>query len=87
MKARSKQQSCWNLSWLILIHIFSIILALLLSNLGAARKVFTHWSQKNKTTSLFNITFQGELLHALLLQSINTITYNNGIKNIFDDED
>ena len=29
----------------------------------------------------------GELLHALLLQWINTITYNNGIKNIFDDED
>ena len=27
----------------------------------------------------------GELLHALLLQWINTITYN-GIKNIFDDE-
>ena len=29
-----------------------------------------------------------ELLHALLLQWINTITYNiNSIKNIFDDED
>ena len=29
----------------------------------------------------------GELLHALLLQWINTITYSNDIKNIFYDED
>ena len=65
------------------------------------KKVFPHWSKKKKThhcLSLLSIVSPlgyptnwllqlGELLHALLLQWINTITDNNGIKNIFDDED
>ena len=59
------------------------------------KKVFPHWSQKKKKPhhclSLLSIVSLlgyptnwllqlGELLHALLLQWINTITYNNGIK-------
>ena len=42
------------------------------------------WVLGNRTDWLLGL---GELLHALLLQWINTITYNNGIKNIFHDED
>ena len=38
-------------------NILSIFLALLLSYVAAAHKVFPHWSQKNNTTSLFIITF------------------------------
>ena len=65
------------------------------------KKLFPHWSQKKKTTSLFIITFHcftvrvsNQLVFRVrraaicpLLQWTNTITYNNGIKNIFDDED
>ena len=100
MKATSKQQSCWNFSWLILIHVFSIFLALLLGNIGAVVRCFLISRRKTKPhhcLSLLSIVAPlgdptnwllglGELLHALLLQWINTITYNNGIKNIFDDE-
>ena len=65
------------------------------------KKMFPHWSQKKKNTSLFIITFHcftvrvcNQLVFRVrraaicpLLHWTNTITYNNGIKNIFDDED
>ena len=70
MKATSKQQSCCNFSWLILIHVFSIFLALFLSYVAAAHKVFPHWSQKNNTTSLFIITF-----HCCTIRGSNQLAF------------
>ena len=101
MKATSKQQSCWNFSWLILIHVFSIFLALLLSNIGAVVRCFLISRRKTKPhpcLSLLSIVAPlgdpinwllglGELLHAFYFNGSTLSQYNNVIKNIFDDED